>query len=279
MSIFGKQFSGLFGSVKMFSPIYKTFFVIYTILGVLCLKFDGSRFRISKFHVYRNLLFLSLFLIFYLIKEDLTVLTNSYIPDMKQTKFSKSFFNSTAWSPLIQICLIVVTQIYVSKHVAKCFYIFKNFESFFKREKIEMKKLKIQLLFQFSLFVVAIIYNISVQGSLLIRNWEEFKFFIFFMGFLSILVITSTLAFTNAMMLVFNFTLNSYVEIVEKEIQKDIHDHEKIELLLIGYNGIFKLLKHFQKSISKLTSLALCSILLTSIFIVSMKIQYRLQFN
>lgn len=258
-----------FNSSNMSSRIYNLFFLFYLNFCVFSLRFCGNKFIVSKFHVIKTVLLLAITVMWFLAMHKHSIESKSGLPDFKDTEFSKRFYSCIAITPFFQILSFLVIQLQVNRHIGKLFNIFLKVKKQFFAEKIEIKNLKQRLIIYFSIFILFIFVNLIIQINGLIKEEISFKTWPFVLGTIITFLFVAMLSFNNAILIIFEFMIRSYTLILDRELKNINHNHIKIELILINLNVIFKSIRIFNKSVSKMLSLSIFVTFLMVVFLVS----------
>lgn len=238
---------------------YKFLFKFYTISGALCLKFDGKRFEISKFHYYRALFIVILFPIYifvYFFFSTEGILDGA--PQMNLTKFSNLFAHSSIFIPLILVVFLLFTQTQNNGHIAKIFGLFLLCKKHFEISESKLRLFYFKILKYFLVYGVSIAIYTSI-GFLGTKSMFDVKGIPkLILGFIIDLSYTSIFAFVNCLLLHFDFLFKiceeSSRKIAKTHNSRESKNQDKQEQIL------FRITEIFNKSVSKV--LTICIIFL-----------------
>lgn len=254
--------------------VYKIFFKFYTFFGILCLRFNGVRFEVSKINSLR-MIFLCLSFatihIIYMINESLDT-SGLGMPEVTQTKFSTIFLKAGWFVPASLIVSSVVQQIIISKDLAQIFNIFLSRKLVFKIESINYKKVSSKALKSFLFFaifqVLGILWQLTVKQPF--SNITNILFFIF--GTLINFCFIGIFTFLNALLIHYEFVIETYNKMLERQVLRRKCCGQYLDILMNEVNDIFDIIKIFNRSASKVLTLAFIFIFFVVIFIVSFKL-------
>lgn len=226
--------------------IYKLFFFFYTIFFVFSLTIDGVKVRASKFYKFKIIsiyIFVTSTLFYF---YDFNSIASVFYKSEEQNKFSRRFNDFMCFWPFIKFSMCFWVHLKVNQNLAKLVEILLKLENLIGSEN--SKKLRIKLMKNFSIYIFLFL-TILINFFVFPHGFNLFiRFFSIFI-ILSAIQVVFMIAFVNATLISCDFFMRYFIEIIEVELEKIIHNHKKIEFILINLNTIFEMMQIFNNSV------------------------------
>jgi hypothetical protein len=236
------------------------------------INFDKINFKTSKVQALKSTLIYSLILLTTFIsfpideEEDLEKKTEKKLEQSKVlSNFSTQYFSVTkhyhSFALFLVIIFIIVSQNDI-KIMFKCFVQMKKLceEGGFS---YSLKELKDKMLKYFFLMQFYYLYILLMQSMMTFKkfNFNELIFIIStsLMHYFDFAMVS----FITLMCLIINFIMENFNEALDNELQKFIHNHEKINQIIASYDFFDTIFATFNRSIAKILSVQVFSVILT----------------
>lgn len=253
--------------------LYKFLFRFYNFSGALCLKFDGKRFEISKFHYFKVLITVILFLISFFIvyiSKGLNAIRDE-APELTLTKFSDFFLNGAFFIPVFLLLLVIIIQIHINDDIAKMFKIIlfckKTFE--INEQKLHsfcIKILKHFLIYKVSIIIYFIIHILATRSTFDARGILKLVLTLFIDLFY-----TAIFSFVNCLLLHLDFLINY----CEESLRKTSKSHSSFNNFIKNRKVqiLFILMEIFNQSVSRV--LTFCITFLGTAIVVVVSLYFK----
>jgi len=232
--------------------VYKSIFRFFNIIGILCFKFDGKKFTISKVRLFLSSLFISGYLSTILFIYLKFFFKNT--PVIKITNFSKLFFEITSNFNFFTVFLWIVILLTRQKNISKILSTFcelKKVNFQIKTEKLEQKVLLSFIFYNFVMisFTVFLIYllisDLSFENlnKILIKIIRDFP---------CILYSTECLCFCNLILIHYEFLIENFNQLLYNQVELM---HNDCINLLENLNRIQRFLNFLNQTFGSILSL------------------------
>jgi hypothetical protein len=158
--------------------------------------------------------------------------------------------------------------------IASAFNKFLNLKKLCDEKKIEIdcQKLQKTSLVRILYFSFQILFGLSMQvmSSKGPMSWQ--KFLLLALNIFGMAYTVDIACFLSVVLIHFEFLIENYNAILDRELKKYFHDHEKCRELLMHSNDIRELFGFFNRSIGKLLSINVINIMISLIRTVSFQL-------
>lgn len=251
----------------MLNKAYKISLKFFVFVNVLCIKYKNGRFSVSKFHIIKTILIVSLTITLILIASQID---SDTVPE-KYSNFSKIFIGLIQLVPLLMMIVHFILQLMFHNSIAKVFNYFLTFKRLADERNyvLNLRKFKadiwkITLVFGFIIFPV-----FCATLTFLIKKLSIFNFSIQFSG----LTVTSfnvmSICFLCATILHFDFLLDNFIYFMEHNLSNYYHNHDDCEEIFILLNSIHAIFKTFNKSFGAIITVFTVNLVLNLLHVVS----------
>lgn len=214
---------------------YKSLFYFYNFIGVLNLRFNGQKFKISKFLKYKSALMLIA-----VSADTIFNINHDLILNSRVSEFSEKFLGLYNISSKILILLMMWIFLKNQKDIAKIFDIFIHFHKVSKELKINVNLRKMRKKFRKFLYVMLFFILCSVAYFKVKINptWQDLAEFI--VRFFFIMNMFGDSSFSYFLLAHFELLLKHFNQVLEERINMVHNSCEDVLKILILVNRFFK---------------------------------------
>lgn len=224
---------------------YKNVFNYFTFFGILSVKLEGRRYKISNVLLIKTIVIVIVFCVFKLYEH---IIKRSLLNRVSASSFAQSFSYFSHWVILLIMCTVTFNIPLCQKNIAEILTILLKLKIFCEEQKFQLsfKKIKIKMFISFALFgsVIAVLtyryFKFESNVEYLILNVV--------ISVISKLYIHGFYDFLHISVLHWDFIIENFNRICKDQLELLHNDCEKI---LQNFHKIQKILKISNKAFGK----------------------------